>query len=613
MQTQEDQRVNLKVKRIWTLLSKRDKHKIISITGVQVISGLLDLVGVVFIGVIGALAVGGFGVGQTGGRVEDLLNLLHLSNFSLQSQVAVLGVLATLVLVLKTFFSVYFTKRILNYLSHKGAELSSVAVQKTFQMSILQIQAKPQQEILFALTSGPSVLMVGILGTAITIMADASLMLVLGVTLLIVDPLVASFSILVFLGIGALLYRILHKQATFLGKKTTELNIQSGSQIIDVLLSYRFLSVRNGREYYAQEIGKLRSELGKISGQSAFMPYISKYVIETTLVVGSLLLAASQFLLQDATNAVATLSIFIAAGSRIAPAALRIQQGALVIKNNLGICEPALKFLEAFPEDSGEHSKKDNELPEFVHNGFDPVIKIRNISFKYPGTGSNALEDVSFDVAAGSVTSIVGASGSGKSTLADVLLGILEPHEGEILLSNKLVKEAIRIWPGATAYVPQEVALISGTIRENVAMGFASNSFSDEMVFEALELAQLKDFALSLPLGLDTLVGERGTRLSGGQKQRLGIARALFTKPKFILLDEATSSLDGTTEADISSAIHNLRGTVTVIMIAHRLSTVKSSDQLIYLAGGRLMSSGSFEKVRSEIPNFDSQALLMGL
>ena len=154
---------------------------------------------------------------------------------------------------------------------------------------------------------------------------------------------------------------------------------------------------------------------------------------------------------------------------------------------------------------------------------------------------------------------------------------------------------------------------MSGTIRENVAMGFASEFVPEEKILEALEMAQLKEFALSLPEGIDTLIGERGTRLSGGQKQRLGIARALFTKPKLIVLDEATSSLDGSTEADISSAIHNLRGSVTVVMIAHRLSTVKSSDQLIYLSNGKLVSQGSFEQVRSEVPDFDNQAQLMGL
>jgi ABC-type multidrug transport system fused ATPase/permease subunit len=337
------------------------------ITGVQILSGLLDLLGVVLIGVIGALAVSGFGTQQTGSKINGILTILYLDNASFQLQVAFLACLATFVLIVKTGFSVYFTKRILNYLSHKGAQISAAAVHQTFRLSILQLQAKPQQEILFSLTSGPSLLMVGILGTAVSLISDVSLMIVLGGALLVVDPLVAAFSIGIFLGLGLLMYRLLHNRATYLGQKTTKLNIASGSQIIDVLASYRFITVSGRREHFSTKIGDLRSELGAISGENAFMPYISKYVIETAVVLGTLLLAASQFLLQDATHAVATLSIFIAAGSRIAPAALRIQQGGLLIKNNLGVCEPVLVFLEELSLEQPDFSEPLAEFPKFDH------------------------------------------------------------------------------------------------------------------------------------------------------------------------------------------------------------------------------------------------------
>jgi ABC-type multidrug transport system fused ATPase/permease subunit len=606
-------RAESRVFRVWKLLARTDQRKILVIVVIQITSGFLDLLGVIFIGAIGVLAVNGFGTQQPSSSVDGFLKFLNLEELPLQSQVAALGLLATLVFISKTAFSAYFTRRILNYLSHKGAELSVKSVQYTFRMSILQINSRPQQELLFALTSGPSTLMVSVLGTAITLVTDVSLMVVLGITLLVVDPLVAAFAIGVFLGLGILLYKLLHKRATYLGKKSTELSVKSGSQLVEVLLSYRFLSVRDRKDYFAHEIKKLRMEHGAVSGENSFMPYISKYVFETALVVGTLLIAASQFLMQDAAQAVATLSIFMAAGSRIAPAALRIQQSGLTIKNYLGVCEPVLKFLENVPWDHLKELEIQDPHPKFDHVDFHPSIAVRKVNFRYPGSLENALENVSFDVHEGSVTSIVGPSGSGKSTLADLLLGILMPDSGSILLSNHSVDQSIKDWPGAMSYVPQEVALISGTIRENVAMGFAAEFVPEDKILEALEMAQLKEFALSLPEGIDTLIGERGTRLSGGQKQRLGIARALFTKPKLIVLDEATSSLDGSTEADISSAIHNLRGSVTVVMIAHRLSTVKSSDQLIYLSNGKLVSQGTFEQVRSEVPDFDNQAQLMGL
>jgi ABC-type multidrug transport system fused ATPase/permease subunit len=168
-------------------------------------------------------------------------------------------------------------------------------------------------------------------------------------------------------------------------------------------------------------------------------------------------------------------------------------------------------------------------------------------------------------------------------------------------------------WPGAIAYVPQDVAMSSGTIKENITLGFPDNSEDQTLIDDALRLAQLSDFITSLPQGLDTQVGERGTKLSGGQRQRLGIARAMFTKPKLLVLDEATSALDGQTESDISSSILELKGTTTVVMIAHRLSTVRFADKVIYIDEGKILAQGTFDEVREEVPNFEKQAKLMGL
>jgi ABC-type multidrug transport system fused ATPase/permease subunit len=172
---------------------------------------------------------------------------------------------------------------------------------------------------------------------------------------------------------------------------------------------------------------------------------------------------------------------------------------------------------------------------------------------------------------------------------------------------------AVAKWPGAIAYVPQDVAISSGTIRENVALGFPEQQATDELVTNALKVAQLHQFVSDLPRGLDTQVGERGAKISGGQRQRLGIARAMFTRPHLLVLDEATSSLDGETEASISDAIHELRGSTTVVLIAHRLSTVRDADIVVYLADGKIKTMGTFDEVRRAVPDFDRQAKLMGL
>jgi ABC-type multidrug transport system fused ATPase/permease subunit len=161
--------------------------------------------------------------------------------------------------------------------------------------------------------------------------------------------------------------------------------------------------------------------------------------------------------------------------------------------------------------------------------------------------------------------------------------------------------------------VPQDIVISSGTIRENIALGYPIEEATDELIMRALKLAQLDEYVASLPDGIDTQVGERGTRISGGQRQRLGIARAMFTQPHLLVLDEATSSLDGETEASISNAIHALKGSTTVVIIAHRLSTIKNVDKVVYLSDGKIMATGTFDQVRNRVPNFDLQAKIMGL
>lgn len=204
-------------------------------------------------------------------------------------------------------------------------------------------------------------------------------------------------------------------------------------------------------------------------------------------------------------------------------------------------------------------------------------------------------------------------SGSRKTTLMDLLLGIPEPAAGDIKISGKSTRDAIIHWPGVISYVPQDVLVINGTIRENICLGYSSKEITDEEVFSALSEASLLDFIKKLPMGIHTQVGEQGAQLSGGQRQRIGIARALISEPALIVLDEATSSLDGETESQITESLNQIKGRCTVVMIAHRLSSVRNSDLVIYLEAGKVLATGTFAEVREKAPNFDKQASLMGL
>lgn len=573
--------------------------------------GALDLLGVVAIGLLGALSVTGLQSHTPGDRVSSALRVLHISESPFQTQATILGVGAVLLLVGRTVLSIFFTRRILFFLSRRGAMISANLISRLLAQPLLTVQAKTTQETLYAVTRGVELIVLQVLATGVVLVSDLSLLLIMAIGLFAVDPTTAIGTFAVFSLIGYFLYRFMHVRAGALGSKSSELNITSNEKIVEVFGSYRESVVRNRRDYYAREIGKLRFALADTSAEINFLPYVSKYVIETTVVLGALLIGAAQFILQDATHAVATLAIFLAAGTRIAPAVLRVQQGSITIRGSIGQAFPTLDLIDVL----GNSPMIENvdDTVDIVHEGFESEIKVKNVTLTYPSKPNPAISDITLTIPSGASVAFVGPSGAGKTTIIDVLLGVLNPDKGNVLISGLSPLLAVAKWPGAVSYVPQDVVISAGTIRENVALGYPAKEATDELVMSALKVAHLHEFVLNLPEGLDTQVGERGAKISGGQRQRLGIARAMFTHPHLLVLDEATSSLDGETEASISDAIHALRGSTTVVMIAHRLSTVRNADIVVYLSEGKVLATGTFNEVRNTVPDFDRQAKLMGL
>lgn len=593
------------------ILSPIDRRKILGITILQVLMGGLDLLGVVAVGLLGALSVAGLQSVDPGNRVNSALEILQIQDATFQIQVLILGVSAVVLLVGRTILSIFFTRRILFFLSRRGAKISADLISRLLSQPLLFVQSRTTQETVYAITAGVERIVLQVLATAVVWIADFSLLIIMIVGLLVIDLTTAIATFLVFAVIALFLYRIMHVRAGNLGMESSTLNIRSNDKIVEVFASYRESVVRNRRDYYAREIGKLRYSLANSSAEIGFLPYISKYVIETTVVVAAVLIGAVQFMLQDTTHAIATLAIFLAAGTRIAPAFLRLQQGSIYIKNGLGLSVPTFDLIDSL----GDAPIVDNvdDTVDTKHVGFIPEIVVENVTLTYPDKQVPAISDVSLTIPAGTLIAFVGPSGAGKTTIIDIVLGILNPDSGRVLISGLSPLLAVAKWPGAVSYVPQDVAIAAGTIRENIALGYPIEEASDELVLGALNVAHLDEFVSNLPHGIDTQVGERGARISGGQRQRLGIARALFTRPLLLILDEATSSLDGETEANISDAIHKLRGSTTVVIIAHRLSTVRNADRVVYFSNGKILSVGNFDEVRKAVPDFDYQAKIMGL
>jgi ABC-type multidrug transport system fused ATPase/permease subunit len=593
------------------LLPRKARQKLLLVSIAQILLGALDLLGVGLIGVLGALTVRGISSQQSGDMVNMVLEIIGVQNLEFQKQAAILGLMAAGLLITRTVISIYLTRRTIYFMSRCSAQVTSEIFAKILSKPLLFIQTRTTQEILFAVTTGVGSITLGVLATTVAIVADSSLLVLITLMLFVVDPAVATLTLLIFGSLGFGLFRFTHVKAKNLGIAQSTKSISSNQKILEILNSYRESVVRNRRSYYVSQVNNQRLDISNTFAEATFMPYISKYVIETAVVIGTLTICAVQFVLLDATQAITSLTILLAAGTRIGPAVLRVQQGALTIKSNLGAANPTLDLFDDLSD--AETVPDPDYSPPDNYSGFDGSIIAKDLTFRYPGKDYPAITDVSFSVNKGESIAFVGPSGAGKSTLVDTMLGILAPEKGQVLISGLDPMQAIRKWPGAISYVPQNVLIIDGTIRENISLGYPIETAKDEKIWTALTTAQLASFVHELPNGIDTQVGEAGSQLSGGQRQRLGIARALFTNPKLLIFDEATSALDGQIESDITDAIQRFQGEVTVVIIAHRLSTIRNANKVCYLDSGKLVASGTFSEVRQAVPQFDSQAKKTGL
>lgn len=599
------------ISRALKILDPSDRTKVIALIFIQIGLAFLDLIGVAVIGIIGSLAATGIRSIQPGNRVSDVLRILQLDSQSFQSQIAILGLASAILLISRTALSVFFARKSIYFLSRRGAKISSELVLRLLSSPLQKIQSRSTQETAYAVTSGVQTVTLGILATTVTVISDLALLLILTMGLFVIDMTTSLSTILIFLILSIAVYRLTSARAIWLGSQTSSLAIESTTQIVEVLSSYRESVIRNRRFYYAESIGNLRYRLADADAEIQFMPNISKYLVESAVIIGAVLIATIQFLVNDSSHAIAVLALFMAAGSRIAPAVMRLQQNAMAIKRNIGSAQITLDLIS---ELMGDPVKLSRPIPlDTSHIGFTPKLEIKNLDFSYPSSIKPNLTGISLEVPAGTSLAIVGPSGAGKTTLVDVILGILESDRGLIKISGKSPSESIEEWSGAIGYVPQDVMISNGTIRSNVALGFPLDDAKDSLIWDALAKAHLADFVAGLPQGLDSPVGERGTRISGGQRQRLGIARAMFTRPKLLIMDEATSALDGSLESEITDSIQELSGEVTVVLIAHRLSTARNADQVAYMESGKIVARGSFEEVRNRVPNFDIQAKLLGL
>jgi ABC-type multidrug transport system fused ATPase/permease subunit len=456
--------------------------------------------------------------------------------------------------------------------------------------------------------SSVSITVSGFLLPASTLIGEILSFVAIVTVLGIAQPLVGSIAV-VYLGlIGTVLYFWVTRSARQAGRVNLEFSRRSSRLITEMIGALKEITLRNKGDEIAEVVRSNRVHSTRARSNIQFLGQVPRYVLESGIIGGFVLVGTAGYLTGGASAAATAVALFGLAGFRMAPSIIRFQSIVAQVTANSHHARAVLNEIER-SETAVEYLKDRASTPlpaEPVSLNFDSV------SFRYVESAANAISDVTMSIPFGSTVAFVGSSGAGKSTIIDLILGLIEPTAGRISIDDISLTELTNSWRSRVAYVPQDVALFDASVAQNVALSW-TGEFDRNRVRHALAQAQLLETIESRPDGIDGRIGERGLTLSGGQRQRLGIARALYAQPLVLVMDEATSALDTATEAAITKVIHGLRGSVTVITVAHRLATIQHSDQIYFMSGGLVAAQGKFNELIANTPEFARQAELAGL
>jgi ABC-type multidrug transport system fused ATPase/permease subunit len=585
-------------------------------------TSLLDLAGVLLFGMVGVIAASaaqGFALPDS---IQVVLSWFGAEDVSATTASLALAGIAALLLVLKTLASLWILRWVTNFLTAASTRVSAQMCADFYALPIVNVNQFPSQWSAFALGNAVTGAIVETLTNAMVIWVELTLLVVLGGALLLLNPLIALFAVGFFGLISIVMNQILKGWAYSTGKVVAETSWEAHVTVQDGIMTYREITVADRRQHYIDRFRTLRQAGSEAYADQQFIGQLPRYGMEIALIVGACLLAFATLVVGTVESALGSLALFLTAATRVMPSMLRLNGSRI----NLRSLEPRADYAFTMAAHIREHSASATlqdtplaapvpvpgtglpERPELVLE-----VVVQDLTVDYPGSDAPAISGITFTLPPGGALAVVGPSGGGKSTLADAILGVVEPSAGWVRIGGLSPGQVVRGYPGLVAYVPQSVALVSGTVRDNVALGRTRDQIDDDRVWAALKRAHLADYLADAREGLDTEVGERGVQLSGGQRQRLGIARALYTDPRLLVMDEATSALDAEIEDLVTQTIAELGSGVTTITIAHRLATVRRADMIIYLDRGRLLAQGTFEEVRSAVPRFDHQANLLGL
>ncbi len=551
------------------------------------------------VALIGQLAINNSNSVKLEGLSKFLVNTATFGSTSPKAQFLLLTCVAVVLFLVKAVFAIFLTRKMLMHLAEQEVKLGTEIFGLIIDSDINEAHSESSQHFAYATSYGVTAAIPRVLGYGSTLISEGVMLVSLVIVFIVVEPILTSLMFLYFLLIGCLLYAFVNKPTEKLGLIISETSTNSIRIVQEAIRSFRENWVLQKSLFFTDNYQSNKREAAVGTAKVLTLTMAPRHVMDTALLIGLALVGLIKFSTSDFENAIKSLGFILIAATRITPSLLSFQGASAALRQAGTEGLTFVNDLKKFRENAQQNpSEIISPLASKQLNGSSFRISVKDLSYRYPKSERLVLKSVSLEIPPGSNVAFIGPSGSGKSTLADAILGVIDVEDSVLIAGIRprlMVKEHLC----ALAYVPQEIVLLDSSIAENVAFGVDYSDIDFGLVQESIGLVGLMDFVAGLPDGLRARVGEFGGLLSGGQRQRIGIARALYVKPKVLIMDEATSALDGESETAIVQLMDRINGTVTVVSIAHRLSTVVNADCVYLFEEGQIVDSGTMGELQS--------------
>jgi len=597
------------IRRLVKLMAPRQRWQALGLVSLMLGQALLEMAGVGLIPAYLAVLVEPERVLSSAPAV-GVLEVLGLGPEQLTQRVLLYvgSALIVAVFTLKLFYSplvVYLRARLVQRLGESlGNRLLSDYVYAPYPFHITRSSAELIRNVTAeSLQIGPGLMqpILGLIGQVLIVLCIAALLIAsapgVGLLTLVVSGLVSG---LLAQSLGGRIRR-----RARVAQASRQRILAATQEVLNGVKELKLLGRQGGF------LARFRRALRKVQAQQRFMQVVSQLqplVLEWVVAVTLLVLIWVLFLSGKSIGViVGTAALFALASVRLKASIGTIVNQLATIQAgsvNLDVVWEELMLLEALSNNADACKPSAAPMPLSFNN----AIELEDIWFRYPGAEGYALRGINLRIRRGEVVGLVGPSGGGKSTLVDIILGLFNPDKGVVRVDGEDIRPRLPAWQRSLGYIPQSIFLLDGTIRQNIALGLSDEEIDEAAVHRAAEAASLGEVVRALPQGLNSKVGERGVRLSGGQRQRIAIARALYHDPQVLVMDEATSALDNLTEKAVMEAVNALRGERTILLIAHRLSTVRTVDRIIYLRGGEIEATGTYDELIADHAGFGRMA-----